>query len=214
VYASAVKYDTLLCSKKSRQHPDFPGGHPPEYYPSLRMLNFAERTGYGVLSLRWPSTKGYLSQRYSYMTEQYRLCTKCTGYHAKTQLLPETCPSRGSYLLGTSLVTFYNWESIEIKNCAHRNLPNAWKFMHTTSRKTPPSPPRHLLSTRNHATDDRQTSSRHVHTGGACPQLLSASIIYPFRKAYRASVHTRQNAPKTAQLFPIDSHSVPTFGIV
>ena len=43
--------------KKSRQHPDFPGGHPPEYYPSLRLLNFTERTGYGVLSLRWPSTK-------------------------------------------------------------------------------------------------------------------------------------------------------------
>lgn len=45
-------------TKKSRQHPDFPGGHPPEYYPSLRLLNFAERTGYGVLSLRWPSTNG------------------------------------------------------------------------------------------------------------------------------------------------------------
>ncbi len=42
--------------KKSRQHPDFPGGHPPEYYPSLKLLNFTERTGYGVLSLRWPST--------------------------------------------------------------------------------------------------------------------------------------------------------------
>ena len=41
---------------KSRQHSDFPGGHPPEYYPSLRLLNFTERTGYGVLSLRWPST--------------------------------------------------------------------------------------------------------------------------------------------------------------
>lgn len=49
----------LVCvfvAAKSRQHPDFPGGHPPEYYPSLRLLNFAERTGYGVLSLRWPST--------------------------------------------------------------------------------------------------------------------------------------------------------------
>lgn len=43
-------------NEKSRQHSDFPGGHPPEYYPSLRLLNFAERTGYGVLSLRWPST--------------------------------------------------------------------------------------------------------------------------------------------------------------
>ena len=43
-------------NEKSRQHSDFPGGHPPEYYPSLRLLNFAERTGYGALSLRWPST--------------------------------------------------------------------------------------------------------------------------------------------------------------
>jgi hypothetical protein len=47
----------LLCvASKGRQHSDFPGGHPPEYYPSLRLLNFAERTGYGGLSLRWPST--------------------------------------------------------------------------------------------------------------------------------------------------------------
>ena len=43
-------------TQKSRQHSDFPGGHPPEYYPSLRLLNFAKRTGYGALSLRWPST--------------------------------------------------------------------------------------------------------------------------------------------------------------
>ena len=41
---------------KSRQHSDFPGGHPPEYYPSLRLLNFAEQTGYGAFSLIWPST--------------------------------------------------------------------------------------------------------------------------------------------------------------
>ena len=55
---------------KGRQHPDFPGGHPPEYYPSLRLLNFADQTGYGVLSLRWPSTNRgvvrslYLPSRY------------------------------------------------------------------------------------------------------------------------------------------------------
>ena len=39
---------SLLCCTKGRQHPDFPGGHPPEYYPSLRLLNFAKQTGYGV----------------------------------------------------------------------------------------------------------------------------------------------------------------------
>jgi hypothetical protein len=50
--------------QKGRQHPDFPGGHPPEYYPSLRLLNFTERTGYGVLSLRWPSTPGHVAHPY------------------------------------------------------------------------------------------------------------------------------------------------------
>jgi hypothetical protein len=55
-------------SKKSRQHLDFPGGHPPEYYPSLRLLNFAERTGYGVLSLIWPSTQSKVCKWYHYMT--------------------------------------------------------------------------------------------------------------------------------------------------
>lgn len=49
---------------KSRQHPDFPGGHPPEYYPSLRLLNFAERTGYGDFSLRWPSTTSLVGHAY------------------------------------------------------------------------------------------------------------------------------------------------------
>ena len=44
-------------NEKCRQHSDFPGGHPPEYYPSLKLLDFADRTGYGTFSLRWPSTK-------------------------------------------------------------------------------------------------------------------------------------------------------------
>ena len=52
--------------QKSRQHPDFPGGHPPEYYPSLRLLNFTERTGYGVLSLRWPSTTSFHEQTHCF----------------------------------------------------------------------------------------------------------------------------------------------------
>ena len=45
--------------EKCRQHSDFPGGHPPEYYPSLKLLDFADRTGYGIFSLRWPSTLDY-----------------------------------------------------------------------------------------------------------------------------------------------------------
>src|SRR5512145_697068 len=56
---------------KGRQHPDFPGGHPPEYYPSLRLLNFAERTGYGAFSLRWPSTLGIGSRPELYPTHTH-----------------------------------------------------------------------------------------------------------------------------------------------
>ena len=111
----------------------------------------------------------------------------------------ETCPSGGSYLLGTSLVTPSNWKTIDIKNRAHRNLPEAWKFMHPTPRRTPPSPPQLFLSTRNHATLSRQTSSRHPHSDGACPQRLSDRDTYPFRKAYRAFAHSRQTAPKPHQ---------------
>lgn len=62
-----TRKQSVIASKKNakgRQHPDFPGGHPPEYYPSLRLLNFADRTGYGALSLRWPSTKGNVAQVY------------------------------------------------------------------------------------------------------------------------------------------------------
>ena len=33
--------------KKNDQHVDFPGGHPPEYYPRSMLLNFADRTGCG-----------------------------------------------------------------------------------------------------------------------------------------------------------------------
>src|SRR3990167_4481885 len=64
LYVVAYVWDDW--QQKSRQHPDFPGGHPPEYYPSLRLLNFAERTGYGVLSLRWPSTNGCVAQPYCF----------------------------------------------------------------------------------------------------------------------------------------------------
>lgn len=67
---------------KGRQHPDFPGGHPPEYYPSLRLLNFAERTGYGAISLRWPSTLHYTLYNY--------LCLPHTNVHT-THTEPLVC---------------------------------------------------------------------------------------------------------------------------
>lgn len=38
----------------NNQHADFPSGLPPEYYLHLSVLNFAERTGCGVLTLIWP----------------------------------------------------------------------------------------------------------------------------------------------------------------
>ena len=42
---------------KSQQHPkDFPGGHPPQYYPGLALLNFGVRMGSGVFKAVWPLT--------------------------------------------------------------------------------------------------------------------------------------------------------------
>ena len=81
--------------RKSRQHPDFPGGHPPEYYPSLRLLNFTERTGYGVLSLRWPSTSyirfthdTYISMHITYHTFSVACQPHSSHGHTLTSLPP------------------------------------------------------------------------------------------------------------------------------
>jgi hypothetical protein len=42
---------------KSQQHPkDFPGGHPPQYYPGLALLNFGVQMGSGVFKAVWPLT--------------------------------------------------------------------------------------------------------------------------------------------------------------
>ena len=49
-----TKYDVRTLMQKNNQHVDFPGGHPPEYYPRLSLVNFIERTGYGSLRLIWP----------------------------------------------------------------------------------------------------------------------------------------------------------------
>ena len=44
-------------SEKSQQHPkDFPGGHPPQYYPGLAWLNFGVRKGSGAFDAVWPLT--------------------------------------------------------------------------------------------------------------------------------------------------------------
>ena len=44
--------------EKGQQHPkDFPGGHPPQYYPGLARLNFGVRKGSGAFDAVWPLTK-------------------------------------------------------------------------------------------------------------------------------------------------------------
>lgn len=105
---------------KSRQHPDFPGGHPPEYYPSLRLLNFAERTGYGVLSLRWPSTTLYCHQPHQLPSQMHRL------FHQK-RTISNFCPLLGPagrpHVLESALPTLPPRETNQIKDCASRSLP-------------------------------------------------------------------------------------------
>ena len=44
----------MICMQKNNQHVDFPSGHPPEYYPRLSLVNFAERTGCSSFRLIWP----------------------------------------------------------------------------------------------------------------------------------------------------------------
>jgi hypothetical protein len=47
----------IFKKEKSQQHPkDFPGGHPPQYYPGLAVLNFGVRKGSGVFIAVWPLT--------------------------------------------------------------------------------------------------------------------------------------------------------------
>ena len=44
----------IIPTEKNNQHVDFPSGHPPEYYPRLSLVNFAERTGCSSFRLIWP----------------------------------------------------------------------------------------------------------------------------------------------------------------
>ncbi len=50
--------DTCRMIVKSQQHPkDFPGGHPPQYYPGLARLNFGVQKGSGAFDAVWPLTR-------------------------------------------------------------------------------------------------------------------------------------------------------------
>ena len=40
--------------REKLQHPDFARGHPPHYYLGQNVLNFADRTGCGALTIVWP----------------------------------------------------------------------------------------------------------------------------------------------------------------
>ena len=45
----------LVNGKKQKlQHPDFARGPPPHYYPGQNVLNFADQTGCGALTIVWP----------------------------------------------------------------------------------------------------------------------------------------------------------------
>ncbi len=37
------------------KHPDFPTGHPRQYYPGLLVLNFSNQAGWGVFTRVWPN---------------------------------------------------------------------------------------------------------------------------------------------------------------
>ena len=39
---------------KKEQHTDFARGPPPHYYPCQNVLDFADQTGCGILTIVWP----------------------------------------------------------------------------------------------------------------------------------------------------------------
>ncbi len=63
LYASKYMWCELVnvvakLNQKSQQHPkDFPGGHPPQYYPGLARLNFGVQKGSGAFDAVWPLTR-------------------------------------------------------------------------------------------------------------------------------------------------------------
>ncbi len=51
----------IRADEKGQQHPkDFPGGHPPQYYPGLARLNFGVRMGSGAFDAVWPLTRTWI----------------------------------------------------------------------------------------------------------------------------------------------------------
>ena len=49
-----IKKKKKTANKQKLQHPDFARGPPPHYYPGQNVLNFADQTGCGALTIVWP----------------------------------------------------------------------------------------------------------------------------------------------------------------
>ena len=76
IYSDSPSYSmskTYIKVAKNNQHVDFPGGHPPEYYPRLTLLNFTDRTGCGAVNVIWPITLVL----FSHCLDEQDLNTKC-----------------------------------------------------------------------------------------------------------------------------------------
>ena len=196
----------VSAAKKGRQHSDFPGGHPPEYYPSLRLLNFAERTGYGVLSLRWPSTNVYDWQAKPSFPQ------RCPGYSQKRNFLPELVRAGGAMLQKVQPAPYSSQKLRDKKNCVFGKVQDCAVIYHRTIThipQAPPSTPHPLFRSNNPCTPDLQALSEHVHGVYTHLQLSSPGSPYRFRKAYDGFVEARQIASQRDELSHIINHTLP-----
>ena len=151
--------------QKRRQHPDFPGGHPPEYYPSLRLLNFAERTGYGVLSLRWPSTNVYVAQRYICLPNMSRLTHKNAIFSRNMSEQGELCSGKSIphlILPGAPIDKKLRLVNYDPTSVIYHNR-------HTTS--PPKSPTRHLRKISTPATTSPPTVKLRQNMSSMTPHI-------------------------------------------
>ena len=76
-----------MLPKKSQQHPkDFPGGHPPQYYPGLVPFDFRVRMGSGLFDAVWPLTKLRAACQ-SLLKPLYNQGLRRTNHHHCTQYI-------------------------------------------------------------------------------------------------------------------------------
>ena len=102
--------------QKSQQHPkDFPGGHPPQYYPGLAPLNFGVQMGSGAFDAVWPLARALLA--YLVRTQYWSLLFRRTpgvfalSIHRKESIKTSPCLWHGPVLylkprwLGTTILS-------------------------------------------------------------------------------------------------------------